>query len=91
MWEVRPELISNCKLFVITRVKDLSESTKSSLALLEAAVAGNVEDLSPHFTILIPLLTWALRSHLIAPQVCSLFVKLRSAVFEQQDDVYGKI
>lgn len=71
------------------RVKDLSESTKSSLALLEAAVAGNVEDLSPHFTILIPLLTWALRSHLIAPQVCSLFVKLRSAVFEQQDDVYA--
>lgn len=71
-------------------MKELSESTKSSIALLEAAIEGNVEDLSPHFTVLIPLLTWALRSHLVAPQMCDLFIKLRSAVFEQQDDVYGK-
>ncbi|KAG0719257.1 eIF-2-alpha kinase activator GCN1 [Chionoecetes opilio] len=71
------------------RVRELSESTKSSIALLEAAIVGNVEDLSPHFTVLIPLLTWALRSHLVGPQMCDLFIKLRSAVFEQQDDVYA--
>lgn len=70
-------------------MRELSESTKSSIALLEAAIAGNVEDLGPHFTVLVPLLTWAFRSHLVAPQMCNLFIKLRSAVFEPQDDVYG--
>lgn len=72
-------------------MRELSESTKSSIALLEAAIAGNVEDLGPHFNVLVPLLTWAMCSHLIAPQMCDLFVKLRMAVFEPEDDVYGKI
>lgn len=71
------------------RVKDLLESVSSSVSLLEAAVVGNVEDLSPHFTTLIPLLTWALRSTLIASKMCNIFVSLRSAVFETEDDVYA--
>ncbi|KAG7170707.1 eIF-2-alpha kinase activator GCN1-like 1 [Homarus americanus] len=71
------------------RVKDLLESVTSSVSLLEAAVVGNVEELSPHFTTLIPLLTWALSSTLIAPQMCNLYVSLRSAVFDSEDEVYA--
>ncbi|KAK3887663.1 hypothetical protein Pcinc_008247 [Petrolisthes cinctipes] len=71
------------------RIKDLAESVKSSMSLLEAAVEGNVEALAPHFTTVVPLITWALRSPLISSQMCSIFVRLRSAVFDVEDDVYA--
>lgn len=72
------------------RIKDLAESVKSSMSLLEAAVAGNVEALAPHFTTLVPLTTWALRSRLVSSRMCSIFVSLRSAVFDAEDNVYGR-
>ncbi|XP_071537961.1 stalled ribosome sensor GCN1 [Panulirus ornatus] len=71
------------------RIRELLESISSSVSLLEAAVVGNVEDLSLHFTKLVPLLTWILRSPLVAPQMCNIFVSLRRAVFDAEDEVYA--
>ncbi|KAK7073636.1 eIF-2-alpha kinase activator GCN1 [Halocaridina rubra] len=71
------------------RVQQLADSVQGAVSLLEAAVVGNVEALSPYFTELIPILTWALTSSIVSQQMCNIFVSLRSAVFDVDDDVFA--
>lgn len=59
--------------------------------MLNALVAGNLDDLAPHFMHIVPLLTSSLKSRVIAQQCCDLYLKLRMAVFESEDDVFGEL
>ena len=73
----------------VSRVSGVLENVESTLSLLEAAVDGNVDDMSPHFLKLIPLLIWGMPSALVGERICHTFLKLRHAVFDMDDAVFG--
>ena len=74
-----------------SRIQGISDRVNIAVSLLEAAVVGNIDALGPFFTELIPLLTWALKSPLVAQKICNLFVSLRRSVFDMDDDTFGKL
>ncbi|XP_037791429.1 eIF-2-alpha kinase activator GCN1-like [Penaeus monodon] len=71
------------------KVRALQESVAGAMSMLNALVAGNLDDLAPHFMHIVPLLTSSLKSRVIAQQCCDLYLKLRMAVFESDDDVFA--
>lgn len=71
------------------KVRALQESVAGAMSMLNALVAGNLDDLAPHFMHIVPLLTSSLKSRVIAQQCCDLYLKLRMAVFESEDDVFA--
>lgn len=59
--------------------------------MLDALVAGNLDDLAPHFMHIVPLLTSSLKSRVLSERCCDLYLKLRMAVFESDEDVFGEL
>lgn len=72
------------------RVSGVLGNIQSTLSLLEAAVEGNVDDMSPYFLKLVPLLIWGMPSALVGERICNIFLNLRHAVFDTDDAVFAE-